>query len=162
MPENDKTGGLWRQHFGPSVVLRWDVLAWIVTILSSVAGILLLFDQYTGANVCFMATAGFLFWKIIYVASLSSDVFWQRALFVFVLCGVVGVGIVETVRGVNRWAAKHSAQEIPPKVAAIPPTPSLVFVFGAPLGDNDSALWIMMLKHYGPWSAHNCDMGLRR
>jgi hypothetical protein len=36
--------------------------------------------------------------------------------------------------------------------------PSLLFVFGAPLGDNDSPLWIMMLKHYGPNPAHNCDI----
>jgi hypothetical protein len=44
-------------------------------------------------------------------------------------------------------------------MAVIPPTPSLVFVFGAPLGDNDSASWIMMLKHYGPGIAHNCEIG---
>lgn len=36
--------------------------------------------------------------------------------------------------------------------------PSLVFVFGAPLGDNESASWIMMLKHYGPEPAYNCDV----
>ena len=35
---------------------------------------------------------------------------------------------------------------------------SLLFVFGAPLGDNESTSWIMMLKHYGPNSAHNCDI----
>jgi len=40
-----------------------------------------------------------------------------------------------------------------------PKIPSLVFVFGAPLGDNDSSTWIMMLKHYGPGSAHNCTVG---
>jgi hypothetical protein len=38
------------------------------------------------------------------------------------------------------------------------PEPSLLFVFGAPLGDNDSSTWIMMLKHYGPGSAHNCSV----
>jgi hypothetical protein len=36
--------------------------------------------------------------------------------------------------------------------------PSFVFVFGAPLGDNDSAKWLMMLKHYGSNTAHNCDI----
>ena len=36
--------------------------------------------------------------------------------------------------------------------------PSLVFVFGAPLGANDSAEWIMMLTHYGPDPAHNCEV----
>jgi hypothetical protein len=40
-----------------------------------------------------------------------------------------------------------------------PATPSLVFVFGAPLGDNDSASWVMMLRHYGPGTAYNCDIG---
>ncbi|MFZ0212195.1 MAG: hypothetical protein WBE20_08960 [Candidatus Acidiferrales bacterium] len=39
-----------------------------------------------------------------------------------------------------------------------PLTPNLVFVFGAPLGDNDSASWIMMLKHYGPGLAYACDI----
>lgn len=37
--------------------------------------------------------------------------------------------------------------------------PSFVFVFGAPLGDNASASWVMVLKHYGPGTAHNCDIG---
>lgn len=37
-------------------------------------------------------------------------------------------------------------------------TPSFVFVFGAPLGENDSPVWIMMLKHYGPYTAYNCDI----
>jgi hypothetical protein len=37
-------------------------------------------------------------------------------------------------------------------------SPTLLFVFGAPLGDNDSAQWIMMLKHYGPGPAYNCDV----
>jgi hypothetical protein len=32
-------------------------------------------------------------------------------------------------------------------------SPSFVFVFGAPLGENDSAMWMMFLKHYGPGPA---------
>jgi len=39
-----------------------------------------------------------------------------------------------------------------------PQIPSFVFVFGAPLGDNHSAKWIMLLKHYGPNPAHNCNI----
>jgi hypothetical protein len=38
------------------------------------------------------------------------------------------------------------------------PTPSLVFLFGAPLGDNASSVWIMIPRHYGPGSAHNCTI----
>ena len=37
-------------------------------------------------------------------------------------------------------------------------SPSFLFVFGAPLGENDSPVWIMMLKHYGPITAFNCDI----
>jgi hypothetical protein len=37
-------------------------------------------------------------------------------------------------------------------------TPSFLFVLGVPLGDNDSAQWLMMLRHYGPNPAYNCDI----
>ena len=36
--------------------------------------------------------------------------------------------------------------------------PSFLLVFGAPLGENDAPVWIMMLKHYGPNTAYNCDV----
>jgi len=38
-----------------------------------------------------------------------------------------------------------------------PRAPSFLFVFGVPLGENDSPVWVMMLKHYGPDQAYNCD-----
>ncbi len=38
------------------------------------------------------------------------------------------------------------------------PTPSLVFVLGAPLGDNASSVWMMVLRHFGPDPAHNCTI----
>jgi hypothetical protein len=48
------------------------------------------------------------------------------------------------------------------KGPALPPaikkTPSFLFVFGAPLGDNHSTTWIMMLLHYGPEPAFNCKV----
>src|SRR5574340_1824163 len=36
--------------------------------------------------------------------------------------------------------------------------PSFIFVFGAPLGDNNSSIWVMLLKHFGPNPAYNCDI----
>jgi hypothetical protein len=36
--------------------------------------------------------------------------------------------------------------------------PSFVFVFGVPLGDNRSATWLMMLLHFGPDAAYNCNV----
>src|SRR5580704_15052781 len=103
--------GLW-YHFHWKVLLQWEVLAWIVGSLLAVAALLLVFDQFTIANVCFMLIASIVFAKIIHVAVISDDPSWQRMLFVFLLFGIVGLGIVETQRGVSRWAQKHSSSEV--------------------------------------------------
>jgi hypothetical protein len=62
-------------------------------------------------------------------------------------------GHIPETRAVQPSVATAASQ-----LATQRPRPSLVFVFGAPLGDNDSASWIMMLKHYGPETAYNCDI----
>src|SRR6266849_8953218 len=98
--------GIWREHFHPSVWLRWEVLGWILGTLLTVAGLLLFFDQYSGANVCFAITAFFVFAKIAHAAITTSDATWHRLLFTFVLFGVVGVGVVETIKGVSNWAKR--------------------------------------------------------
>lgn len=95
--------GLWKQHFHWSVLLRWEVLGWTIGTLLAVGGIVLFFDQYWGANICFMLVSVFIFAKVAHVAILSPDPPWQRLLFTFLLFGIVGVGIVETVRGVKEW-----------------------------------------------------------
>jgi hypothetical protein len=83
---------------------------------------------------------------------------------------IVGGGLMfaEPIRNGGRvlwrWIAPESGlafKESPalaPNSKVAPSTPSLVFVFGAPLGDNDSATWVMTLHHYGPESAHNCNI----
>lgn len=45
-----------------------------------------------------------------------------------------------------------------PPVQSTAPNPSLPFVFGVPLGENDSPEWVMMIKHYGPETTFNCDI----
>jgi hypothetical protein len=55
--------------------------------------------------------------------------------------------------------ALQESLALAPKGKVATAMPSLVFVFGAPLGDNDSATWVMTLNHYGPESAHNCNIG---
>jgi hypothetical protein len=103
--------GLWKEHFHPSVLLRWEVLGWILGMLIAVAAVLLFFDQYLGANMCFSLSAVFVFSKITHAASISADSTWHRLLFTFVLCGLCGVAIVETLRGVNSWAARRAPLE---------------------------------------------------
>src|ERR1700722_8920658 len=106
MAERTTEGGLWKQPFHWSGWLRWEVLGWILAALPSVAAILLVFDQYVGANICFMLTAAFLLAKVVHVAVASNDAAWHRLLFTFLLFGIIGIGIVETIRGVNRWALR--------------------------------------------------------
>ncbi len=69
---------LWKRHFHWKVLLRWDVLGWILAVLPSIGAILIVFDQYSLANVCFIGTAVFIFAKVSHVAIESDDRWWQR------------------------------------------------------------------------------------
>ena len=95
---------LWRQYFHWSVLLRWEVLGWIIAFLPGIGGILLALDQYGWANACFIGTSIFVFAKVAHVAVTSNDAWWRRMIFTFLLFGLVGVAIVESVRGVNHLA----------------------------------------------------------
>jgi hypothetical protein len=112
--------GLWKEHFHWSVLLRWDVLGWILAAVWTAAGIMLFFDQYWGANICFMLSAAIIFSKIGQVAIMSADSWWHRLLFSFLLFGIFGVGIVETIRGVNRWAESREPKEQSDAALALP------------------------------------------
>ena len=110
------------------MLLRWEVVAWIVACLLAVGGIVLIFDQYGLANACFVITALFCFAKVVHMAVVAREAWWQRMLFTFLMFGILGVGIVETVRGVNRFAqSKRPAVEIvptpqqPPQTMPAPP-----------------------------------------
>jgi hypothetical protein len=102
--------GLWKQHFHWSVLLDWGVLAVTVPAILAVAGLLLTFDQYGGANVCFISTTCLIFAKIAQLSIVSQDRFVPRFLFAFLLFGLFGVAIVETVRGVNNWKQRKEAK----------------------------------------------------
>jgi hypothetical protein len=68
-----------------------------------------------------------------------------------------------TVDLLRKWKSEGEAEakgRLGKTATAVSPkeVPSFVFVFGAPLGDNDSASWVMMLRHYGPKPAHSCNI----
>lgn len=105
---SDETSkGIWAAHFHWRVLLKWDVLGWIVGILLAIAAILLVFDQYPGVNLCFIIVATLFAAKVTHVAVIAVDPIWQRVLFTFLLFGLIGVGVVEAVRGVILWQASH-------------------------------------------------------
>lgn len=120
------------------------------------------FKEYKAARWCFWISAVWLWGKMLMWSVFSSEAFSIRAIIVFLVCGVVGIGLMESLRlTTKRERLTAPIESSKTEAAATAPaivTPSLVFVFGTPLGDNDSAQWIMMLKHYGPGSAHNCDV----
>lgn len=64
----------------------------------------------------------------------------------------MAIGLVLVALGGSGWRVVHMESERQPK------TPSFPFVFGAPLGDNVSPVWMMMFKHYGPNPAYNCSV----
>jgi hypothetical protein len=102
---------LWREHFHWQVVLRWDVLSYEFGTLLVFAGFFLAFDQYDAANVCFILAGMLLLAKFFNGAVTAPDPALHRIAFVFVCFGIVGVGMVETVRGVNAWAAKKRSTQ---------------------------------------------------
>jgi hypothetical protein len=55
--------------------------------------------------------------------------------------------------GVSYWEWGLVAPAPRPVVSA-----SFPFILGAPLGDNDSPIWVMVMRHYGPGPAYNCDV----
>jgi hypothetical protein len=75
---------------------------------------------------------------------------WRAAL---MLCAV---GLVYS--GAAIWIAPSETTASEKDSTAKSESPSFLFVFGAPLGDNDSPVWMMMLRHYGPGTAYNCDI----
>jgi hypothetical protein len=116
-------------------------------------------------------------WMFLFVAGCLFSLYFVQRLFGLHMSeyrrfhdttGYLAVSIIGVIVFCGLWwlagvAAKTpvgSAEQEPqaPALVSANQTPSLVFVFGAPLGDNDSATWIMMLKHYGPAPAYNCDI----
>jgi hypothetical protein len=144
-----------------SILNEW-LVGFGVPIIIGVAFTLLAdeFKEYKAARWCFSISAVWLCGKVLMWSVLSSQNFGVRAISVFLAFGMVGIGLMESLRLTSK---RERLAETPKVEKAVPTsavaTPSLVFVFGAPLGDNDSASWAMMLKHYGPNTAYNCDLG---
>lgn len=103
--------GLWSEIFHWRVLLRWDVLSWILATTLGFAGLFLFFDQFWGANVCFVLFAAFVVAKVAAFAIESPGPSWQRLLFALPISGVIVFLAAGAVWGVSVW---RSAHEPPP------------------------------------------------
>lgn len=107
---------------------------------------------------CFVVSSLMLFFSVGIWGMRTDASLTKRVAIVTICSAIICICLIESLR----WAKQR--HEVPrpqdeQKVAAqVLPKPSLVFVFGVPLGDNDSASWMMTLHHYGPSIAHNCKI----
>lgn len=137
-------------------LLSWEVTGWVVGVGLSVAFAFVSTQDYRLAKLFFLIAAadalgGTAMW------SSRTHPLWRACLLAFFLTGGVGVlGVLAFRYTDHKRDTQRDAGQLQPQPG--PKTPSLVFVFGAPLGDNDSATWIMLLKHFGPDTAYNCQV----
>lgn len=125
-------------------LFSWEVFSVVVVACATTAVGVLAMGDFKLAKTFFLlaaadATGGIIMWGIN-----AKSPTWLVTVVVFFIVGGIGALTVLSFRYVD------SKEPIP--------TPSLVFVFGTPLGDNDSASWMMTLPHYGPSTAHNCKI----
>ncbi|HEV7219849.1 MAG TPA: hypothetical protein VGN39_13325, partial [Terriglobales bacterium] len=145
----------------PEWLFRWDITSVVVPACVGIAFAVLAFDDFKLSKVFFLiaaadASGGALMWGI-----KTENRSWQTLLVIFAVVGSIGVLTVLCfwyVNGKENQKKQSDGGNVVGQPSLPPSQPSLVFVFGAPLGDNESASWIMMLKHYGPNTAYNCDV----
>jgi Leucine-rich repeat (LRR) protein len=73
------------------------------------------FKEYTGARLCFWLSAIWMYGKVLMWSALSSEGFWTRAVIVFLVCGFVGIGLMQVLR----LTAKREQRET--QGGALPP-----------------------------------------
>jgi hypothetical protein len=152
---------IWQALFG------WAVLGTVVAVLIGIGfGVLSMTPpDFTIARICFSLAAGILSIKTaIWLVQLQAGR-WERIGAAVLIFGIIGGAWVWSQSWIDYRDEQRRVTANPPQVVTSAneqtnqnQTPSLVFVFGAPLGDNDSAQWIMVLKHFGPSLAHRCDI----
>ena len=103
--------GIWADHLHPKVWLEWEVLGWIIGTVFAIGGIVLVFDQYLIANVCFGIVTVLICVKVCQIAILSkTEKLASRALFVLFICSLTIFALTETVGGVNRYKSRKKLE----------------------------------------------------
>ena len=139
---------------GPADFILWGI-ALLAGILASVgcAVIALTPADFRVARRCFAAAGTIAVIGVILWGGTTGVSKIPRIVIIAILSAII---VPLTVEGI-RWVNNRENLAWPLSSSTITTT-SLLFVFGAPLGDNDSASWVMVVKHYGPGPAYNCDI----
>lgn len=114
---------VWQDHFHWRVVQQWEVLGWIVGILLAVGGIVLFFDQYWWANICFILIAVLMATKVIGLAVAAQGQVIDRIVFAVVLCCAIGILAYFPVNGVRRYRDQKNFEQKSAQLPKITPSP---------------------------------------
>src|SRR5258707_2583352 len=92
----------------------WEVLSLSVSIFLFAGGILVSeFKRYSAAQACFYVVALLICGKVIMWSVRAPENFYLRSFVVFVVCGLVAVGVAETSRLISRKARGGSPGLLP-------------------------------------------------
>lgn len=103
---------IWREVFTLRFILGWGFIAfWLATALAMLGAdtVLGLQSLITYTEMCFIVAAFLLLAKFTWIAIAGDYPFWERALFTLVLFGLVGVGIVELIRALEKHRPQSAA-----------------------------------------------------
>ena len=152
---------IWQILFG------WGVLGTAAVVLIGIGfGVMSMTPpDFVIARICFTLAAAILVTKTaVWLVQLGAGK-WECVSAAFLIFGIIGAAWVWSYTWVeHRESSLLSSQHQPVVTAAPKPdsdenkTPSLFFVIGAPLGDNQSEGWIMLIQHYGPNRAYGCNI----
>ena len=140
--------------------IAWEIVGVVVALLIGTGVNLLGLNppEYAIAKACFWISAVLLGGTGLLWELRTQQPTWWRISAGVLIWVCVGVGLPEALRWISTRQSSVLLQQSVQVAPQPEPKPNLVFVFGAPLGDNASAEWIMMVKHFGPSSAHNCKV----
>jgi hypothetical protein len=91
---------IWREVFKLEFIVGWNFIGFVIAAGLSMLGLEAIFhvQSLSYAEVFFIVAAILLLVKFAWIAITRDFPFWERAIFAFVLFGLVGVGIIEVIR----------------------------------------------------------------
>lgn len=132
--------GIWADYFHPRVILRMDVLGWTIPALWAIGGLVLFFDQFGLAAICFGASGALILARIIVHALRYTGACWSRVIFAVVVGGVVAGLTIWAVIGTVRygWAKQAQFSQQPQQFQAPRMTPKIQEPSSLPLPEADN------------------------
>jgi hypothetical protein len=90
---------IWREGFSLKALLRWDFIGYMAAAGLAMLGLQAISEvqSLTLAEVCFIVAGLLLLFKVAWFAIAGNYPFWERAIYTFVLFGLIGIVIVELV-----------------------------------------------------------------